>query len=614
MKSDGIYCLYCTHSNASSKGSSGKFVEVGYCGFRSDKLTKHESSTAHQNSADDYREYQARQSSQQSVLQVIQQSNVLTVDEEAFCDSLRCMYWLGKYEVPYTTLFSPLMNLGIALGNVSLPLLNKAKNLNYRSEQTKAEMLAAIGKSLEEELLDEIARSPYFSIVFDEATDISVSKQLGISVQYINVDNNTCIEVKFLKLVELSNGTADTICEAILQYLSKTAPITLNLEKLAGGATDGAAVMVGSQTGVVTRIKDVVPFFISTHCAAHRLSLVACDAADHVPEINRFQKVLNQLYVFFSRSSIRSNDLKEMEKVLNMPAIKLKQPTETRWLSHEQAVHSLRKCLCAIKATCEKQANEGDATALGLSTHLSKPNFIATLLLLSDILTLLGNLSRSFQVSTLNLLHIEGHVADTTKALNLLKEDIFSGSYMSTLQATLESIEVETGTSMDGIQRVANQYIAALVNNLECRFPQRRLVSLLGYFDPRNVKKATLVSMLELGNFLKVDGHKLWLEFRTYQSFVERLPQASIISAMQAMHSPDNKETMIAAYPLISDILARISTLPGSSAEVERVFSTMKRIKSPLRNRLSTTTTLDNLIRISMNGQSYGNRKLTRSR
>ena len=33
---------------------------------------------------------------------------------------------------------------------------------------------------------------------------------------------------------------------------------------------------------------------------------------------------------------------------------------------------------------------------------------------------------------------------------------------------------------------------------------------------------------------------------------------------------------MIAAYPLISDILARISTLPGSNAEVERVFSTMK--------------------------------------
>ena len=27
VKSDGIYCLYCTHSNASSKGSSAHYVE-----------------------------------------------------------------------------------------------------------------------------------------------------------------------------------------------------------------------------------------------------------------------------------------------------------------------------------------------------------------------------------------------------------------------------------------------------------------------------------------------------------------------------------------------------------------------------------------------------------
>ena len=70
---------------------------------------------------------------------------------------------------------------------------------------------------------------------------------------------------------------------------------------------------------------------------------------------------------------------------------------------------------------------------------------------------------------------------------------------------------------------------------------------------------------------------------------------------MHAMHEPDMKDTMGAAYPLISDILARISVLPGSSAEAERVFSTMKRIKTPIRNRLKTTT-LDNLIRIAMTG------------
>ncbi len=84
---------------------------------------------------------------------------------------------------------------------------------------------------------------------------------------------------------------------------------------------------------------------------------------------------------------------------------------------------------CTCTCTCEKQPTEGDANALGLSTHLGKPNFIATLLLLSDILSLLGNLSRSFQVSTLNLLHIKDHVAHTIKALNSLKANIYSGSY-----------------------------------------------------------------------------------------------------------------------------------------------------------------------------------------
>ncbi len=78
-------------------------------------------------------------------------------------------------------------------------------------------------------------------------------------------------------------------------------------------------------------------------------------------------------------------------------------------------------------------------------------------------------------------------------------------------------------------------------------------------------------------------------------------------------------------YPLVSKALAFVVTLPASSAEVERVFSTMKRIKSPIRNRI-TTDTLDSLIRISMTNEEVhdwdptaalklwegmGNRKLT---
>ena len=170
-------------------------------------------------------------------------------------------------------------------------------------------------------------------------------------------------------------------------------PINLDFEKLAGGATDGAAVMVGSSTGVVTRIKNIVPKFISTHCSAHRLQLAACDVAESVPAVVHFQSIVNQIYVFFSRSTNRTAQLQEMAKVLHQPSVTIKQLTETRWLSREAAVDYLRKCISSVKLVCEQEAIKGDVTALDLATQISKSTFIAMLLFMSDLLTLLANLS-----------------------------------------------------------------------------------------------------------------------------------------------------------------------------------------------------------------------------
>ena len=45
------------------------------------------------------------------------------------------------------------------------------------------------------------------------------------------------------------------------------------LSYLAGGPSDGAAVMAGLKGGAMTRLKALSPLFISTRCAAHRLAL-----------------------------------------------------------------------------------------------------------------------------------------------------------------------------------------------------------------------------------------------------------------------------------------------------------------------------------------------------
>ena len=56
-------------------------------------------------------------------------------------------------------------------------------------------------------------------------------------------------------------------------------------------------------------------------------------------------------------------------------------------------------------------------------------------------------------------------------------------------------------------------------------------------------------------------------------------------------------------YPQLSKLAMITLILPVSTAECERCFSAMNRIKTDLRNRLFTIT-LDSLIRISIEGPS----------
>ena len=58
-------------------------------------------------------------------------------------------------------------------GNESIHLLKKSGNTNYESEQIMGEIVEAIGLTLEEEILLEVRDSPFYSIILDEATDIS---------------------------------------------------------------------------------------------------------------------------------------------------------------------------------------------------------------------------------------------------------------------------------------------------------------------------------------------------------------------------------------------------------------------------------------------------------
>ena len=82
------------------------------------------------------------------------------------------------------------------------------------------EIVSAIGNVLECDLLSEVKRSPYFSLIVDESTDISVHKQLALSIRYLSLETAS-VKTRYLKLLDMSGPgkspsvTGEVIAESI---------------------------------------------------------------------------------------------------------------------------------------------------------------------------------------------------------------------------------------------------------------------------------------------------------------------------------------------------------------------------------------------------------------
>ena len=81
-------------------------------------------------------------------------------------------------------------------------------------------------------------------------------------------------------MVDLKDGTADSIEKALLEVLSKC---DIPISAVCSSGSDGAAVMMDRRSEVAARLKGDNPEIVSVHCGAHRLALASSQAAQHVP-------------------------------------------------------------------------------------------------------------------------------------------------------------------------------------------------------------------------------------------------------------------------------------------------------------------------------------------
>ena len=196
---------------------------------------------------------------------------------------VRSLYFLIKHHIPHTTVFEDLITLQIENGDVILKSHREkcARNAKYESYTTVVELLASISKMLEDDLLNSLKASPYYSLMADESTDVSSLEELSVCARWLDLTENKPVE-HFLGIVHAKEINAEAITGYLTTFLHSR---NIGFEKMRGLGFDGTNTMSGHRSGVQTRLKVHAPSAVYVHCRCHKLQLAALNAATEHNEV-----------------------------------------------------------------------------------------------------------------------------------------------------------------------------------------------------------------------------------------------------------------------------------------------------------------------------------------
>ena len=115
---------------------------------------------------------------------------------------------------------------------------------------------------------DLVEKDKPFSLVIDEASDVSMQKALGIMIRYPDLENGEIVDT-FYRLIPVSRGNAETLSLTMKTAMEEDG---VDISWMTGMGLDGA--MVGCHHSVSTILSDAVPHLIVVCCVAHLLAKV----------------------------------------------------------------------------------------------------------------------------------------------------------------------------------------------------------------------------------------------------------------------------------------------------------------------------------------------------
>ncbi|KAK5646182.1 hypothetical protein RI129_004646 [Pyrocoelia pectoralis] len=406
---EAAYCFCCLLFPSSSSNSRSSFeLPAGYSNWKkNEKVKGHENSHSHRKSFTIWKETE-RIISEGKGIDAELQSQIQSEKQrwrEVLMRVLACIKFLACQNLALRghreslTSSSENTNVGNFLALLKLiaqydPILeshlkNAMENpgsVSYLSPQIQNEFIGLLASAVRNQLLENIRRSKYYGILFDSTPDLAHREQLSQVIRYVDIDfdaKTVSVKESFLGYIKLTAKDAATLEEVIMERLEAD---NLPLADCRSQCYDNASVKGGHISGLQQRLCARNPRAVFVNCDNHCLNLAGVGSAKQDPLIVTFFGTVESIYSFFSRSTIRWEQLKS-----SVP-ITVKRESDTRWSARAEAVEAITKGLNELVALLEKLSedkHQTENTISGADTLLKNIlnfNFIAFLYFWNPIL------------------------------------------------------------------------------------------------------------------------------------------------------------------------------------------------------------------------------------
>ena len=250
----------------------------------------------------------------------------------------------------------------------------------------------------------------------------------------------------------------------------------------------------------------------------------------------------------------------------------------------------------------EREAEERyNAEASGLAAFVKTYKFVSALYMFCDVLPPLAGLSCAFQKHDIDFTVVKPLVAGTKAAIDallLVPGDCFSS--LPTVLPELEEFGVQQPTDhqvQQFKQHVYDKYLETPSQHITNRFPDMSLLEGFSIFDASNIPldlslqpnhgSEHLATLLDHYGTHGVDSQATKLEFRTFNSVIASNPGLKQLTMRQLMSHVIKTPEFNVMFPNLMKLATIGLLLPMSTVDCERGFSTLSRVKTKLRNRLS---------------------------